>query len=178
MICARGESCGYLFQRVKEMAAAAVGRPTVMTPDVKDLVLEALERGLPVRKACRSVGIDPEGFYLALSRDPDFNERYERAKAAAVDAIIHDADDEAEKTLSAENGTQVAAAKVFIDHKWRMASRIAPQKWGEKANINVTTAISDDPQELAKRLAFLQALNGNGPGDDAEPAGDDEESLV
>jgi hypothetical protein len=147
------------------MAVAKVGRPTVMTPDTKDLLLEALESGLPVRKACRSVGIDPEGFYLTLSRDPEFNERYERAKALAVDAIVHDAEDQAEKALQSENGTQVAAAKVYIDHKWRMASRIAPQKWGEKASINVTGAISDDPQELAKRLAFLQALQG---GEDEE----------
>jgi hypothetical protein len=154
------------------MAVAKVGRPTVMTPDTKDLLLEALESGLPVRKACRSVGIDPEGFYLALSRDPEFNERYERAKALAVDAIVHDAEDQAEKALAAENGTQVAAAKVYIDHKWRMASRIAPQKWGEKASVHVTGQISDDPQELAKRLAFLQALQGGedeeGPEDNPE----------
>lgn len=160
------------------MAAAKRGRPPVLTPDDKDLVLDAIESGLPVRKACRSIGIETSTFYSTLSHDPEFMERYDRAKVVAVDAIVHDAEDEAEKVLAAENGTQVAAAKVFIDHKRWMASRIAPQKWGEKASVNITGAIATDDQELAKRLAFLEALNGNGPGDDAEPAGDDEEPLI
>ena len=160
------------------MASNKVGRPTVFTPDTKDLILEYIEAGMPNHEACRMVGHPHQNFYLTVNRDPEFRERYERAKAGAVDAAVDAAEREAEKALTAENGTQVAAAKVFIDHKWKMASRLAPNRWGEKASITVNSQVSDDPQELAKRLAFLQALNGNGPGDDAEPAGDEEESLV
>ena len=150
------------------MAVAKVGRPTVMTPDTKDLLLEAIETGLPVRKACRSVGVDPETFYHALSRDPEFVERYERAKAVAVDALVHEGEEAAEKAMTAETGAQVAGIKVFADYKKWMDSRIAPQKWGDKASIHVTGQISDDPQEMAKRVAFLQALGGSQESDDEE----------
>lgn len=142
------------------MAVAKWGRPPALTADDKDLVLEAIAAGIPVRRACREVGIETSTFYLTLGREPDFMERYEAAKAAAVDAIVHDAEDAAEKALVAENGTQVAGAKVYIDHKWRMASRIAPQKWGEKAQVQISGAIATDDQEMAKRIAFLEALQG------------------
>jgi hypothetical protein len=156
------------------MGQNRVGRPPTLSADDKDLLLDYIAGGMSNSKACRMMHIEPSTFYLTLGREPEFMERYQAAKAGAVDAIVDAADDEAEKTLGAENGTQVAAAKVFIDHKWRMASRIAPQRWGEKATVTVNSQVSDDPQELAKRLAFLQALQG---GD--EPAGDDdEESLV
>jgi hypothetical protein len=156
------------------MASNKVGRPTVMTPDVKDLILEYLEAGYSNPEACAMMHIDPSVLYMTCSRDPEFNERYEAAKRASVDARIHKADILAEQATMAESGAKVAGLKVAIDHEWRKASRIAPQKWGEKATVTVNSQVSDDPQELAKRLAFLQALQG---GD--EPAGDDdEESLV
>lgn len=150
------------------MAVKKWGRPPALTADDKDLVLEAIAAGLPVRRACNEVGIETSTFYLALGREPEFMERYEAAKAAAVDAIVHDADDAAEKAMAAENGTQVAGAKVYIDHKWRMASRIAPQKWGEKASVHITGQIAADDQEMAKRAAFLEALEALQGGKDEE----------
>ena len=172
LICARRETERALCFKGLTMAAAKIGRPTVMTPDTKDLLLEAIEGGTPVRKACRSVGVEPESFYQAMTRDPEFAERYEAAKAAAVDALIHEGEDVLERHLTAENGTQVAASKNLADYKFRMASRIAPQKWGDKSTVQLTTQLDSSDQEMAKRIAFLEALNGNGPGDDAEPDDD------
>lgn len=158
------------------MANAVMGRPTVMTPDVKDLLIEAIEAGTSNWKACRDLGISKETFYSALSRDPEFADRYSQAKRASVDVHIDEAEQAAVDARMAENGSQVAGAKVFIDHKWRMASRLAPQRWGEKSMVHVTGQISTDETDMAKRVAFLQALNASGPGD-AEPD-DEEESLV
>jgi hypothetical protein len=154
------------------MAEAKIGRPTVMTPDTKDLLLEYIAAGYPVRKACRMMGIDPPGFYLALSKDAEFNDRYEAAKAAAVDALVHDGEEAVERGELAEVGHKVQALKNLADYKFRMASRIAPQKWGDKSTVQLTTQLESSDQEMAKRIAFLEALNGNGPGDDAEPDDD------
>ena len=144
-----------------------------MTPDTKDLLIEALESGKSNPDACAEVDIEPATLYLALNRDPEFSERYEVAKRLSVDARIHEADLLAKRATMAESGAQVAGLKVAIDHEWRKASRIAPQKWGEKSSVHVTGTISDDPQEMAKRVAFLEALqdgqNDEGPGSDAEP---------
>lgn len=159
------------------MATAVMGRPTVMTPDTKDLLIEAIEAGRSNWKACQELGISKETFYQALSRDQEFADRYSQAKRASVDVLIDEADETVEQAQRAENGVQVAAAKLKVDHKRWMAGRIAPNRWGEKSMVAVQAHISTDETEMAKRVAFLQALNGNGPGDDAEP-GEDENDLV
>lgn len=155
------------------MASAKIGRPTVFTPDTKDLILEYIEAGHSNHEACRMVGTQFQNFYLTLSRDPEFRERYERAKAAGVDALVDEGERATAQALTAENGAQVAGIKVYADYKKWMASRIAPQRWGEKSSVHVTGQISDDPQEMAKRVAFLQALQGGqddeGPEDTLEP---------
>lgn len=155
------------------MAEAKVGRPTVFTPDTKDLILEYIEAGRSNHEACRMVGLPHQNFYLTLSRDPEFRERYERAKAVAVDALVDEGEHASTQALTAESGAQVAGIKVYADYKKWMASRLAPQRWGEKSSVHVTGTISDDPQEMAKRVAFLEALqdgqNDEGPEDTLEP---------
>jgi hypothetical protein len=155
------------------MADNQRGRPTVFTPDTKDLILEYIEAGLSNHEACRMLGMQFQNFYLTLSRDPDFRERYERAKAAAVDALVDEGERATTQALTAESGAQVAGIKVYADYKFKMASRLAPQRWGEKSSVHVTGQISDDPQEMAKRVAFLEALQGGqdeeGPEDASEP---------
>ena len=84
------------------MAVKQIGRPPSMSADTKDLLLEAIESGLPVRKACQSLGVEQSTFYLTLNREPEFMERYEAAKATAVDALVHDGEEAAERALTAE----------------------------------------------------------------------------
>jgi hypothetical protein len=148
------------------MAFKQRGRPPILSADDKDLLLEAIESGQSIRNACRSLGVETSTFYLTLNREPDFMERYDAAKLSAVDAHVHEAEDAARDAMEAETGARVAGIKVFVDHKWKMASRIAPARWGEKSSVHVTGQISDDPAEMAKRVAFLEALGGSQEPDD------------
>jgi hypothetical protein len=154
------------------MASNKVGRPTVFTPDAKDLILEYIEAGYSNTAACQMVGVDVSNLYLTISRDPSFRERYDAAKLAAVDALVDEAHEAAREARRSQNGTEVAGAKLFVDTQKWAAARLAPNRWGEKASITVNSQVSDDPQELAKRLAFLQALQGGedeeGPEDNPE----------
>lgn len=143
-----------------------------MSADDKDILLEYIEGGLPVRKACSMAGVDVSTFYLALNRDPNFSERYEAAKVAGVDALIHDGEEAAERAPTADSGHQVAGLKLLADYKFRMASRIAPTKWGEKAQVQVNGAIVMDDVEMAKRVAFLEALNAKGKPDQEDDGSD------
>lgn len=154
------------------MAVKKIGRPTTLTPETKDLLLEAIEGGMSNYAACRTLGIEFQNFYLALSRDQSFRERYEAAKAASVDAMVDEAEEAAHEARRAENGHQVAGAKVFADFKKWQAARLAPQRWGDKSTVQLTTQLDSSDQEMAKRIAFLEALNGSGPGSDAEPEDD------
>lgn len=152
---------------------ARMGRPPTLSADDKDLLLEYIAGGMSNSKACRMLHIEPSTFYLTLGREPEFMERYQAAKAGAVDAFVDEAEEAAERAQTAETGAQVAGIKVFTDFKKWQAARLAPQRWGEKSSVHVTGQISDDPQEMAKRVAFLQALQGGqddeGPEDTLEP---------
>lgn len=146
-----------------------MGRPPVMTPEMQDRVIDLLSQGKSNREACAELGIDVGTLYYNTGKDPDFFNRYDAAKKSAVDALVDQAGAVAEDALRAENGTQVAAAKLLADHKWREASRRAPQRWGEKAQVEVSGKVETaDPAELAKRLAFLEAAGA------AASSGDDE----
>jgi hypothetical protein len=173
MICARGVNlAGFCFQGVN-MGQTKIGRPPTLSADDKDLLLEYIAGGMSNTKSCAMMHIEPSTFYLTLGREPDFMERYQAAKAGAVDAIVDEAQDAARDARTAQSGAEVAGIKVFVDTQKWMASRLAPQRWGEKSSVHVTGTISDDPQEMAKRVAFLEALqdgqNDEGPGSDAEP---------
>jgi hypothetical protein len=143
------------------------GRPPTLSADDKDLLLEAIAGGMSNTKACRSLGIESSTFYLTLGREPDFMERYQAAKAGAVDAVVDEAEEAAERAQTAETGAQVAGIKVFTDFKKWQAARLAPQRWGEKASVHITGQIATDDQEMAKRVAFLEALGGS-QGDEDE----------
>lgn len=61
-----------------------VGRPSVMTPDRKEAILEALRGGLPQRYSAHLVGIHHETLRLYLERDVDFLARVNVAKAIGI----------------------------------------------------------------------------------------------
>lgn len=135
------------------------GRPVVFDAAMKRTFLEALSSGLSNAEACAVAGLALPTLHWHVSRDAEFRERYESAKAASVDSLIDKAEAAAERALTAETGAQVAAVKVLVDHLWRKASRISPQKWGERPAVAVMVNEISSDQEVAKRLAFLEALN-------------------
>ena len=154
------------------MAEAKRGRPTVFTPETKDLLLEYIAAGYSNTRACEMLGVEVSNLYVTKSRDPDFQEGYDAAKAAAVDALVDEAQEAARDARRAKDGTEVAGTKLFVDTQKWIAARLAPQRWGDKSTMTLTTQLDSSDQEMAKRIAFLEALNGNGPGDDAEPDDD------
>jgi len=134
------------------------GRPVRFDAGMRQAFLEALASGLSNAEACRTAGIALATLHWHIGRDPDFREQYETAKAASVDALVDRAEEAAERALTAETGAQVAGIKILVDHLWRKAGRIAPQKWGERPAVAVMVNEVSSDQEVAKRLAFLEAL--------------------
>jgi hypothetical protein len=150
---------------------AKVGRPTVLPRDKQDELLELIACGTPNRAACAEIGIDPRTLYYMAQRDPEFFQRYDAAKKMAVDALVDNARDEAQAAKRATNGAQVQGHKLAWDHEWREAQRLAPQRWGEKAQVELTGRIeSSDPAEISKRLAFIEMLGAAQLGGDVTDA--------
>lgn len=50
------------------------GRRTVMTEKVKARIIEALKLGMPVVKAAKYAGINPDTYYEHVKKDPAFSE--------------------------------------------------------------------------------------------------------
>lgn len=145
------------------------GRPPSLSPELQEQIIEMLEAGKSNRDACAAVGVNPDTLYSTLSRDADFSERYRQAKQAAVDALVDQANEVNRLALGAETGASVAAHKHLADALRWEASRRAPQRWGEKASVEINGRVDlDDAQELAKRLAFLEALSGGAPHSEEE----------
>ena len=157
---------------------AKVGRPTVMSREKQDELLELIGAGTPNRAACAEVGIDPRTLYYTAQRDPEFFQRYDAAKKMAVDALVDNAREEAQAAKRATNGAQVQAHKLAWDHEWREAQRLAPQRWGEKAQVELTGRIeSGDPAEISKRLAFIEMMSaGTASGDVTDATAEDDDT--
>ena len=146
-----------------------LGRPPAMSPDVQEELLELIEAGKSNREACKQVGISHDTLYATLARVPEFSDRYRVAKQASVDALVDRAQEVNELALGAETGAAVAAHKHLADALRWEAARRAPQRWGEKASVELSGRVDvNDPAELAKRLAFIEAMTGGGSGDEEE----------
>lgn len=134
------------------------GRPIEFGPEQREHLLELLAGGVGNDRACREVGICRATLYRTLARDPAFGEAYDAAKRGAVDALVDEAEELAERALHAKTGVEVAGIALMIKFLWWKASRLALRRWGDRAEVHITASVSDDPQDMAKRVAFLEAL--------------------
>ncbi len=134
------------------------GRPVEFGPEEKEHLLDLIAGGAGNDRACREVGICRATLYRTLSRDPAFSEAYDAAKRGAVDAIVDHCEELAERAEHAETGAEVAGIALAIKFGMWRAGRIAPRRWGDRAEVHITTQVSMDETEIAKRVAFLEAL--------------------
>jgi hypothetical protein len=134
------------------------GRPVEFGSAQRQQLLDLLAGGIGNDKACQEVGICRATLYRTLSREPEFRERYDSAKLGAVDALVDAAEDLACQALHAQTGTQVAGIAVTIKFLLWKAGRLVPRRWGKKTSVHVTSIVSHTDTEMAKRLAFLEAL--------------------
>jgi len=141
------------------------GRPVEFGPELRIQLLDLLMAGRSNGEACELVGISRDTLHRTIAKDTAFREAYQQAKVLSVDTLIDEADRLADMALKVESGAQAAGIKIALDHAWRKASRIAPQRWGERP-AGVVREIAGD-QEVVKRLAFLQALEACQEGESA-----------
>ena len=135
------------------------GRPKAITPKIAERLIELIASGMENPKVCLEIGIAPSTLYLELARNSEFSERYRAAKISAVDAVVDRVIAIAEDALKADTSAAVAAHKLLADKLTWKASRIAPQLWGERAQVDVVSRLDPlDTVEIAKRLAFMEAL--------------------
>ena len=66
-----------------------MARPTKLTPEVQDLIVDGINAGLTFRLTCARVGVNPGTFYRWLeSMYREFYEAVERAKADSALRLV------------------------------------------------------------------------------------------
>lgn len=101
------------------------GRPTALTPEVKRIILSALESGVFVSNACQIAGVAEKSFYNWIKRgqseDPADGEYREFLQSC-------------EKTIAMTEASAVASIRSAGRRNWKACawflSRRHPRRWG------------------------------------------------
>ncbi len=148
-----------------------MARPTILTPEVKEAFFDAILDGVSVREFCKRDGAPEERtIYKALARDPEFVQDYARVKDMMMVRfeadLIEIADDTAQDTHTTtyEGGVErtspntewISRARLRVDtRKWLM-SKLAPKKYGDHLKIDQETkhSVDDSVGALMERVGM------------------------
>lgn len=103
-----------------------------------------LADGVPIVRSCKELGINRSDLYLAIDRE-QLSDTHARAREEYAEARVEEMRD------IAETVEDVARAKLLCDNiKWESA-RVAPKKYGEKVQQEIT---GKDGAPLASSLTI------------------------
>lgn len=119
---------------------AKAGRPSDYSPDVADMICEAIASGGALYRLCEQDGWPAEGtVYRWLEKEQEFREKYARARERQADRrsdeIIHIADEAEDANL----------ARLRVDARKWAASKLAPKKYGDKVTAKHVGDDEDGP---------------------------------
>ncbi len=144
------------------------GRPELYTKELGDTVCEAIANGQSMRGVCREKGMPSLSTVFKWIREiPEFTQQYARATEERTEAHAEDtleiSDNSVKLAQSVDPkaaGAVVQAARLQVDtRKWLM-SKMKPKKYGDK--LDVTSG--------NKPIPLLHAISNNvGDPKDSQP---------
>jgi len=121
-------------------------KPYPWSADIEDEIFNRIAEGQAVRSICKDDWLPSERtFYKRLSEDPEFTQRYVRAREAQADAIFEEclsiADSQEGDVVIVDgkesvNHDVIARAKLRIDTRKWMAGKLRPKVYGEKLDLS------------------------------------------
>lgn len=137
------------------------GFQTSIEADKLEAILTGLANGEPLRQICRREGFPAASTIVELAqRDQAFGERYAHARSLGCDLIfeeILEISDESTNDWMEREGLQVAnhehisRAKLRIDARKWMLSKMRPDKYSDKQLVE-TSGPNGGPQQSEVRL--------------------------
>ena len=132
-----------------------IGRPSVFTSALADLICERLIDGESLRSICSAEGMPHRGtVFRWLAADAVFRDQYMRAREAQADFLAEDivsiSDEECTMIKAGKHGskddgdgetevvfdaTAVARNRLRVDARKWYASKLAPKKYGDKVTV-------------------------------------------
>lgn len=109
-----------------------MGRPTDYSPELRDEICKRISSGNSVHRVSRQDDMpDRSTIYRWLREKPDFKDQYERALKEREDYHFDEMLDIAD--LVEEDNIKIQKAKLMIDTRKWVLSRMNPKKYGDKA---------------------------------------------
>ncbi|HEY6019479.1 MAG TPA: terminase small subunit protein [Candidatus Paceibacterota bacterium] len=133
-----------------------IGRPSSYTPEIADKICERLIEGESLRSICRAEDMPSAAAVCRwLGQFETFREQYARAREAQADTLADEimdisddgrndwmerANKDGELIAWQVNGEAVQRSRLRVDARKWLASKMAPKKYGEKIQSEVTGA--------------------------------------
>lgn len=134
-----------------------MARPSKYTPELAYEICSQLANGKSLRKICESSeipSIDTIRRWLLDEDKAEFQAQYARARDEQADyyadAIIEEAD-------KATDRDTAAAAKVRVDARKWVASKLKPKRYGDKLDLDAKI----DSNITIQTISYIEAENAN-----------------
>lgn len=143
---------GLLVASPKDKAAS--GRPTMYSDDLAKEIFKKISLGRSVHKICQEDGMPSrQTFYRWLGEYDDFSDNYRKALELRQDYHFDEMLEIAD--LVEEDNVKIQKAKLMIDTRKWVLSRMNPKKYGDKAGE--TETIDDNPTPVSVNIEVRDA---------------------
>jgi hypothetical protein len=129
-----------------------MGRPTLFTDELAAYICAEIAAGRSLRDVCSDTGIPSQTtVFRWLSEDKNFREQYAHAREAQMEAMAEDILEIADF----EDKEDVQRAKLRIDtRKWIM-SKMAPKRYGDRSQMELTGPQGEDGEPTAIQFTIV-----------------------
>ncbi len=138
---------------------AQKGRPTLYSDEVAAEICRRLMNGESLRAICGTDNMPERATvhaWLADGEHKDFLDQYARAREVQADAYADDIVFEADQAFDKDSA---AAAKVKVDARKWVASKLKPKRYGDK--LDVTSDGKALPQPILRLDNITDDINKN-----------------
>lgn len=155
------------FKALQESRQKGImGRPSSYTDERADELCTWIATGNSLRSFCKIHGMEANTVYRWMRERPDFQQRYAHAHEDRADSLADEMCDIADE-VAANGGSieAVQAARLRIDTRKWIASKLRPGRWGEVQAPKAQTAVT-----FKIGLPLMMDRGGGGITIDATPA--------
>lgn len=131
-----------------------IGRTPKINEEKVSIILNALNEGKTVRKACEMAGISKATFYIWKKVNTSFLDAVDRAQENWTDSLVDEGLNDLREVEAKDknDGVKVRKAECFARHTLEIASRLNP-KYSVKqqtTNKNFNINVDIDPVDMEK----------------------------
>lgn len=137
----------------------------MFSQEVADTICARLAEGLSLRKACEQEGAKVPTILLWVDSHPAFAEQYTRARAVGyallADEILEISDGDGDALGDKLDQERVARARLRVDSRKWMLSKMLPKIYGDKTETAITGRITVAREMTDEELASIAAAGGS-----------------